>query len=106
MQFLLDGLHDRWVAVPGHQRAEAQVVIDVFVPVDVVNPASLPVLYEKWIRLVMAIVAGNAERDALQSALVRVRGFRRALFVGGDFFLQCVMHFLIPFAVWPRSGQR
>ncbi len=87
MQLLLDGLHHRGMAMPGHQCAEAQVVIDVFVSIDVVNLASLPVLHKQRIGLVVAVVAGNAERDALQCALVRVRGFRRALFVCGDFLL-------------------
>src|SRR5579859_4085429 len=54
----------------------------------------------------MAVIAGYAERDAQQSALVCFRGFRCAFFVGCDLFLKCVMHFLIPYSVWPQCGQR
>ena len=87
VQLLLDGFHHGGMAMPGHQCAKTQVVIDIFVSIDVVNPASLSVLHEHRIGLVVAIVAGNAEWDALQCAFVRVRGFWRALFVGGDFLL-------------------
>src|SRR5260370_11794539 len=87
MKLLLDGLYYGGMAMPSHQRAEAQVVVDVFVAVEVVNAATFAILHKKWIGLVMAIVAGNAEGDALESPLVGCRRFRRALFVDGDFFL-------------------
>ncbi len=73
--------------MPGHQRAETEVVVDVFVAVDVVNPASLSILHKNRIGLVVAVVARDSKRDAFQRPLVRCRRFRRALFVGGDFSL-------------------
>src|SRR6267154_1313195 len=87
MKFLHNGLYDGGMAMPSHQRAEAQVVVDVFVAVEVVNAATFAILHKKRIGLVMAIVAGNAEGDEVEGSLVGCRRFRRALFVGGDFFL-------------------
>src|SRR5207302_8564553 len=87
VQLLFDRLDDGGVAMSGHQRAETKVVIYVFVAVNVVNAAALPILHEERIGFVVAIVAGNAKRDAFEGALVGSSGFRRALFVRGDFFL-------------------
>src|SRR5438477_263948 len=87
MQFLLDGFHDGGVAVPGHQRTETKIVVNVFIAIDVVNTAALSILHEERIGFIVAIVAGNAKRNALEGALVGSSGFRRALFVRGDFFL-------------------
>jgi hypothetical protein len=92
VQFLLDGSDHRGMTMPGHQGAKAQVVIDVFVSVNVVNAAALPFLHEDGIRLVVAIVAGYAQRNSFRCAFVRGRGFRGALFVRGDFFLQLLVH--------------
>ena len=78
--------------MPGHESAEAQVVIDVFVPIDIVNPAAFSIFHKNRIRLVMPVIAGYSERNSLQSAFVRCRRFRRALFVRGNFFLQFVVH--------------
>ncbi len=47
--------------MPRHQRAETQVVVDVFVAVDVVNPAALSILHENRIGLVVAVIAGDPE---------------------------------------------
>src|SRR5256885_17174335 len=85
------------MAVPGHESPEAQVVIDIFVSVDVVNPAALALLHENRMRFVGSVIAGNAEWYALQRAPVRFSGFPRAHFVGGNFFLQCVVHFSAPY---------
>src|ERR1017187_10311802 len=30
-----DGFHDRWMAMPGHQRAEAEIVVEIVVAVEV-----------------------------------------------------------------------
>jgi hypothetical protein len=71
----------------GHQGAETQVVVDVFMAINIVDAAGLPFLYKDGIRLVMTVVAGNTERNTFQSAFVGRRGFWRALFVSGNFFL-------------------
>jgi len=78
-KLLLDGFHDSRMAVPRHQRAEAKVVVDILVVVDVVNLAAFSIFHKNWIRLVVAIITGYAERDAFESALVSGRRFRRAL---------------------------
>src|SRR5690349_24816261 len=44
MELLLDGLDDGGMAMPSHQRAKTQVVVNVLVAVNVMNPAALPVL--------------------------------------------------------------
>jgi len=64
---------------PGHQRTEAEVVVDVFVAVEVVNAATFAILHKKWIGLVMAIVAGNAGGMRSRARLWAAAGFRRAL---------------------------
>ncbi len=71
----------------GHQGAEAQVVVDIFIAVEVANLAALPFLYENRIRIIGSIVAGHAERNTLQRPQVCFRGFGRALLVDYDFFL-------------------
>src|SRR5260370_18940625 len=86
MKLLVDGLYDGGMAMPSHQRAEAKIVVDVLVAVEVVNAAAFAILHKKRIGLVMAIVAGNSNRDALQRALVGFRRFRRALFLFCHFF--------------------
>src|SRR5712692_5609893 len=85
VKLLFDGPYDGGMAMPRHQRSEAQVVIDVFVAVNVVNAAAFALLHKNRVGLVMAIVARNSERDSFQRPLVRCRRFRRALFVGGNF---------------------
>jgi len=75
VQLLLDGLDDGRVAMPRHQGSETQVVINVFVAVDVVNPAALPVVHKNRIRLVVAIIAGYTERDSFESTLVSTADF-------------------------------
>ena len=87
VQLLFDRLDDGGVAMSGHQRAETKVVIDIFVAVHVVNAAALSILHEERIGFVVAIVAGNAKRDAFEGPLMGGCRFRRSFFVGGDFFL-------------------
>src|SRR6267143_1201531 len=72
VELLLDGLYYGGLAMSGHQRTEAEVVVDVFVAVEVVNAATFAILHKKWIVLVMAIVAGNAEGDALANRATRI----------------------------------
>ena len=73
-----NGLHDGGMAVPGHERAEGEVVVDVFVAIEVAELAAAGIFYKDGPGLVVAIVAGNAERDALEIFLVRFGGFGRA----------------------------
>src|SRR5256885_2847208 len=80
------------MASPRHERAKTQVVIDVFISIDVMNPAGFPVLYKNRIRLVVPVIARHTERNPLQRTLVRRRGLRRPLLVGCDFLLQCFVH--------------
>ena len=92
VQLLFDSFHHRRMTVPGHQRSETQIVIDVFVPIDVVNSPCFAVFHKNGIRLVMPVVAGNSQGNSFQGPFVRRRGFGRALFVRGNFLLQFVVH--------------
>ena len=87
MQLLLDGLDDGGMTVAGHERAETEVVVNVFVAIEIVNAAGFSIFHENRIRLVMAVVAGHAQRNPLEGAFVCGGGFRRALLVGGEFLL-------------------
>ena len=85
VEFLFDSFDDRGMAVAGHERAEAEIVVNVFVAVDIVDAAAFAVFDEDGIGLVVAVVAGDSEGNAFESALVRGGGFGRALFVRGKF---------------------
>ena len=87
-----DGLHHRGMAMPGHERAEAQVVIDVVVAVEIAKLAALAFFHKDRIGIVGAVVAGHAQRNALQIFFVRFGGFRRATLEGFELFLQCGVH--------------
>ena len=87
-----DGLHDRGMAMSGHERAEAQVVIDVFVAVEVAEFAALSFFHKNRIGIVSAIVAGYAQRNAFEVFLVSNGGFRRAALESFELFLQCGVH--------------
>ena len=52
--------------MPRHQRAKAEVVIDVLIPIDVVNLAALSIPHKNRIRLVVPIVAGDTKWNASQ----------------------------------------
>ena len=83
---LLDCLHDGGMAMAGHERAEAEVEIDVFVAVEIVDVGALGVLDVERPGLVAAEVAGDAERHA---GLGFFQGFARrgsAGFISGEFF--------------------
>ena len=73
-------------------------MIDVFVAVEVVNAAAPAIFHEERIWLIVAVVAGDAERNPLDGAFVGGRGFRSALFVRGQFFLQCFVHDAAPWS--------
>ncbi|MGA8011839.1 MAG: hypothetical protein WB949_05390 [Candidatus Acidiferrales bacterium] len=86
MQNLLNRLNDCGMTVARHQNAETEIVVDVFVTVDVADLASVPFLDEDGIGLVSPVVTRDTERKTFPGAPVRLGGFRRTLFVGGDFF--------------------
>src|SRR2546426_5687111 len=75
---LFDRFHDCGMAMPGHESAKTEVVIDVLVSVEVAKAAALRVLHKDGIGIVGAIVARYPERDSLQITFVRLRRFRRA----------------------------
>ena len=85
----------RGMPVAGHQRAEAQVVIDVFVAVDILNLAAVPFRHKNRIWIIRAVIAGYAQRNSFLRFLVRFRRFRRALLVQGDLLLKYVVHLLL-----------
>ena len=60
LQTRLDGLHHRGMAVSGHQRAEAEIVIDVVIAIEIAEMGAAAFLYENGVRIVSAIVAGHA----------------------------------------------
>ena len=63
---LFHGLHDRGMAMSGHERAETQVVVDVFVAVEVAELAALSLFHKNRIGIVSAIVAGHSQRNAFE----------------------------------------
>ena len=106
LQALLDRLHHRRMAMSGHQRAEAQVVIDVFVAVEVAKFAALAFFHKDRIGIVSAVVAGDAQRNALEVLLVRFGGLRRAPLEGVEFFLQIGVHRWSPGKLRPDAAIR
>jgi len=56
MELLLDGFHHRGMAMSGHQGAEAEVMVHVFVAVEVMNPAGFSVLHKNGIGLVVPVI--------------------------------------------------
>src|SRR5690348_7176349 len=87
VKFLLNSFDHGGMAMAGHERAKTKIVINVFVAIEIVNAAAFSVFYENRIRLVMAVVAGNTQRNPFESALVSRGGLGRALFVSGKFLL-------------------
>ena len=76
----------------GHKRAESEVVVDVFVAVEIAELAAAGFFHEDGPGIVMAIVAGYAERNAFEVFLVRFGGFGRAMFEGRKLLLQIGIH--------------
>jgi tRNA G37 N-methylase Trm5 len=75
------------MAMAGHQRAVAEVVVDVFVTVQIVYAGAVAVAHEQRIRRIVTIVAGYSERDTVNGPPMRFAGLGRALFVGLDLLL-------------------
>ena len=59
-QPFFNGLHHRRMTMPGHECSEAQVVIDIVIAVEIPKVRALPFFHEDGIRIVSAVVAGNA----------------------------------------------
>ena len=83
----LDRFDDCRMTVPGHERAKTQVVIDVFVSIDVHDLAATTLRDKDRIRVIGPVIARYPERYALLGLLVRLRRFGRALLVQGNFLL-------------------
>jgi len=61
--------------VPRHESTEGQIVIDIFVAIEIAEFAATGFLYKDWPGIVMAIVAGYAERDSFEILFVCFGGF-------------------------------
>ncbi len=102
---LLDRLHHRGMAMPGHERAEAQVVIDVSVAIEIAKMRALAFLHEDRIGIVGAIVAGDTQGKSLQVALMGLGGFRRAALESFELLLQFGVHRESPGMLRPCHGR-
>src|SRR3984885_2864800 len=80
------------MTVAGHQCAKAQIEVDVFIAIDVVNVAAFAVLHENRIRIVGAVIAGHAKRNARNGFGVRGGGFGGPLLISIKFLLQSWVH--------------
>src|SRR5258708_3760079 len=89
------------MAVTGHQRAIAQVVVDVLIAIHVVNAASAAVLHEQWIRRIVAVITGYSEGHSLDGFLMRLPRARRPAFVRFQLLFQCVVHLGVSFGQSP-----
>src|SRR5215469_3216365 len=81
----------------GHQSAEAEIEVHVFVAIQIVNVAALAVAHKNRIRVVGAVIAGHSERQALLGSLVRFAGTWRALLVSSNFLFESLVHDFLPF---------
>jgi len=86
-QALLNCFHHRRMAMSGHDRAKAKVVIDVLVAIKIAKLAAARIFHKYRIRIVSAVIAGDAQRNALQVFLVRLCRLRRAPHISVEFFL-------------------
>ncbi len=93
---LLDGLHHRRMAMSGHQRAESQVVIDIFIAIEIAKFAAAGFFHKDRPRVIGAIVARYAERNTLEIFLVGFGGLGRSPLESGEFFLQIGVHRIAP----------
>src|SRR5579872_4169004 len=80
------------MAVSGHQRTESQVVIDVFVAIEIAKLAAARLFHKDRPRIVRTIVAGYAKGNAFEIFLVRLCGLRGPALKSGKFFLQIGIH--------------
>ena len=87
-----NGLHHRGMAMSCHERAESQIMVDVFVAIQIAELAAAGFFHEDGPGFVVAIIAGYAERNAFEIFLVGFGGFRGATLEGCEFFLQIGIH--------------
>jgi len=80
------------MAVAGHERAVAEIMIDIFVAIQIVDARAVAVAHKQRVGRIVAVVAGYAERDTIDGPLMGLAGFGRALFVGLDFALEGLVH--------------
>ncbi len=104
VQALSYGLHHRGMAMPGHQCAEAEVVVDVVIAIEIAKVRPLAFFDEDRIRIVRPVVTGNAQRNAFQVALVGFGGLRRAALEGIELPLQICVHRISPEILKPQGG--
>jgi hypothetical protein len=71
--------------ITADERPVTEVVVDVFIAIDIVDMAAVAVPHEQRVRGIIAVVAGHAERHAFHGTLVRIVRFGRAFFVSLDF---------------------
>ena len=91
--------------MPRHQRAKAQIEIEIFVAINVVDVSAFSIANKNRIRIVGAIIAGDAQWQAALGSGVRGFRARRALFVCVYFLLQAFVHnFLQMLVLWPTHG--
>src|ERR1700679_3582691 len=91
--------------MPGHQRAEAKIEIEILVAINVVNVPTFSIADKNRIGIVGAIIAGYAQWQAAFGSGVRRFRTRRALFVGVYFPLQSFVHNCPQMPLlWPTHG--
>src|ERR1700675_3434784 len=78
-------------------------MVDVFVPVEVAEPAAAGLFHKDRPRVVGAIIAGYTEGYAFEILLVGFGGFRRAPLEGGEFLLQIGIHRIAPGRLRPTA---
>src|SRR5271155_3190959 len=61
----LNRFHHGGEAMACHERTEGQVVVKVFIAVEIAELAAARVFYEDRIGIISTVVAGDAERNAL-----------------------------------------
>ncbi len=101
---LLDGLHHGGMAVSSHKSAEGQVVVDIFVAIEVAELAAAGLFHEDRPGIIGAIVAGDAERNTFEILLVGFGGLGRAPLESGEFFLQIGIHRIAPGKLRPAAS--
>ena len=90
----------------GHERAEGQIVINVFVAIEVAEFAAAGLFHEDRPGIVGAIVAGDAQGKSLQVALMGLGGFRRAALESFELLLQFGVHRESPGMLRPVTAIR
>ena len=82
--------------VPGHQSAKAQIVVNVFVAIEIAEFAARRFGNKDRVRIIGAVIAGDAQWQAFQVFLVSLGGLRRAALESLELFLQFGIHLESP----------